>query len=152
MAEALDSAEVHDGISHEQVGLFDHVLRVFEASLGDLCAVEHGSKLEGEQDQRTKCHGPIHLVGVHKGVTEQQVLSTLGQPDAVLIVGSFGIYVADKVQNIQLVFLANCRDGSSTAHNVQRFIDWLSESGESDDFFLRSIKRRNIIDAVIKQI
>lgn len=102
-------------------------------------------------NQSGRVNGPIHLIGVHKGVTEQQALSVLGHPDAVVVEGAFGIYIADKVQNIQIVFLSNCRDMSSTKHNVQRFLSWLEESGESNDFYERSVKRKKIIDVIIKQ-
>ncbi len=101
--------------------------------------------------QSGRVNGPVHLIGVHKNVTEQQALSVLGHPDAVVVEGAFGIYIADKVQNIQIVFLSNCRDVSSTKHNVQRFISWLDESGENNDFYEKSEKRRKIIDVIIKQ-
>lgn len=102
-------------------------------------------------NQPEPANGPLHLVGVHKGVTEQQALSVLGHPDAVVVEGSFGIYVADKVQNIQIAFLSNCRDISSTKHNVQRFMSWLDESGENNNFYERSKKRKKIIDIIIEQ-
>jgi len=95
--------------------------------------------------------GPIHIIGVHKGVTEQQAINVLGQPDAVIVEGSFGIYIADKILNTQMVFLSNCRDSSSTRHNVQRFLDWMNESGESDSFFMRAERRSNILDVINKQ-
>jgi hypothetical protein len=98
-----------------------------------------------------KCSGPIHLIGIHKGATEQQAITLLGHPDAVIVEGAFGIYIADKVQNIQMILLSNCRDASSTVHNTQRLLSWLDDSGESDEFYERSKKRRNIIDVVIKQ-
>lgn len=97
-------------------------------------------------------NGPIHLVGVNKGVTEQQAIGILGHPDAVVVEGAYGVYIADKIQSIQMVFLANCRDSASTRHNVQKFIDWLQESGEVDDFFKRGKSRKAIVDIINKQI
>ena len=98
-----------------------------------------------------KTYGPVHIIGVHKGVTELQAIKTLGYPDAVIVKGPFGIYIADKIQNIQMVFLANCRDSASIRHNVQKFIDWLQESGEAGDFFCRAEKRKEILDVINKQ-
>lgn len=101
--------------------------------------------------QPNPANGPVHLIGVHKGVTEQQALSVLGHPDAVVVEGPFGVYIADKIQNIQIVFLSNCRDATSTRHNVQRFMSWLDESGEKKNFYERSNKRKKIIDVIIEQ-
>lgn len=98
-----------------------------------------------------KAYGPVHVIGVHKGVTEQQAINTLGQPDAVIVEGPFGVYIADKIQNIQMIFLANCRDSASTRHNVQKFIDWIDESGESDSFFTRAERRIQILNIINKQ-
>lgn len=95
--------------------------------------------------------GPIHLIGVHKGVTEQQAITILGQPDAVIVDGPFGIYIADKIQNIQMVFLSNCRDSASSRHNVQKFLGWIEESGESDSLFLRAKRRSQIMKIINKQ-
>ena len=81
---------------------------------------------------KSKAYGPVHVIGVHKGVTEQKAINTLGQPDAVIVNGPYGVYIADKIQNIQMIFLVNCRDSASTRHNVQKFIDWLEEFGEFD--------------------
>lgn len=99
----------------------------------------------------SRIHGPIHIIGVHKGATEQNAISILGHPDAVVVQGAYGVYIADKIQNIQMVFLAQCRDSASTRHNVQKFIDWLQESGEASSFFLRAERRRQLLDVIVKQ-
>ena len=92
--------------------------------------------------------GPVHLIGVHKGVTENQARNLLGFPDALIIEAPFGIYIADKIQKIQMIFLKNCRDSISTQHNIQRFLDWIVETGESDFLRKRSISRRKIVDTI----
>jgi hypothetical protein len=97
-------------------------------------------------------YGPIHIIGIHKGITETQATTILGHPDAIVVNGSFGIYIADVIQNIQMVFLANCRDSASTRHNVQKFISWLQESGEDEFLFKRAEFRRKILDVINKQI
>jgi hypothetical protein len=97
-------------------------------------------------------YGPVHIIGVHKGVTESQATTILGYPDAVVVKGSFGVYIADGIQNIQMVFLANCRDSASTRHNVQKFISWLQESKEEDFLYKRAESRRKILDAINKEV
>jgi len=59
--------------------------------------------------------------------------------------------VADSVQKIQLVFLANCRDQTSTRHGVQQFMEWLDTSGESNRLMQRAASRRKIAQAVAKE-
>ena len=63
--------------------------------------------------------GPVHLIACQKGVTETQALRQLGFPDAIVVSASFGVYVADDVQKIQMAFIANCRDKTNTENNVQ---------------------------------
>jgi hypothetical protein len=63
----------------------------------------------------------VHVIACHKGVTENQAVGLLGFPDATIVTPAFGVYVADNVQKIQLILLANCRDESSTRYAVQRF-------------------------------
>ena len=72
----------------------------------------------------------------------------LGFPDATVVTPTFGVYVADSVQMIQLVFLANCRDRTSTRHAVQRFFDWIERSGESDYLVERAKSRKKIVKAI----
>lgn len=67
--------------------------------------------------------GPIHIIGCHKTVTESQARNILGFPDATILKDSFGIYVADNIQKIQMVFLEKCSDSYSTAHSFQEFIN-----------------------------
>lgn len=97
-------------------------------------------------------NGPVHIIGIHKGVTESQAIAILGHPDAIVVKGSFGIYIADVIQDIQMVFLENCRDSASTRHNVQKFISWLKESNEESFLFKRAESRRKILDVINKQM
>lgn len=94
--------------------------------------------------------GPIHLIGCSKTVTENQAISLLGFPDAIIVQGSFGIYVADKIQKIQLCLIPNCRDLSSTIHNLQRFFEWLEGSDELQDMVSRAQSRRFIVDVTLE--
>lgn len=95
--------------------------------------------------------GPVHLIACQKSVSESQALRQLGFPDAVLVAAPFGIYVADDVQKIQMVFIANCRDETTTQHRVQRFLEWLAQAEEEQFLARRAVSRRKISDLVAKE-
>lgn len=96
--------------------------------------------------------GPVHFIGCHKRVSEAQAVSLLGQPDLTLINAPFGIYAADVVYSIQVVLLSDCRDQSSTRHALQRFFDWLEQSGEAALLLERAAKRMRIVNAIAKEV
>jgi len=96
--------------------------------------------------------GPIHIIGCSKSVSEAQAIALLGFPDATIVPGSFGVYVADNVQKIQMCFVTNCRDKSSTVHGVQQMFEWLVRSGESTHLLRRAKSRRKIVDAVMAEM
>lgn len=95
--------------------------------------------------------GPVHLVGCHKTVSESQALALLGFPDATVVEAPFGIYLADDIQKIQLIFLENCRDESTTRHAFQRFREWMSQSGEAAFLAKRAVSRTKIIRVVANE-
>ena len=95
--------------------------------------------------------GPVHLIGCHKSVTEANAIKLLGFPDATVITTPFGVYVADNVQKIQLVLIANCGDEATIRHGVQRFFDWLEQSGESRLFASRAAARARIVRLIAKE-
>jgi len=95
-----------------------------------------------------KICGPVHLIACQKSVSESQALQQLGFPDAIVVSAPFGIYVADDIQKIQMVFIANCRDETSTRHNVQRFLQWLTEQGE-DRLLVQRARSRRLIGNLI---
>jgi hypothetical protein len=96
----------------------------------------------------TATGGPVHVIACHKGVTESQAMRVLGFPDATIVRAPFGVYVADDVQKIQLVFLRDCRNPTQTGHAVQRFIDWLDQSGEGERLGGRAESRLRIVAAI----
>jgi hypothetical protein len=96
--------------------------------------------------------GPVHIIGCHKSVTENQAVNLLGFPDATIVTPEFGVYVADNVQKIQLVFLANCRDDATTRLAVQQFQAWLRRSGEAPYMAQRARGRKAIVSAIAKQL
>jgi len=107
---------------------------------------EHVAEME-----KAHASGPFHLIACHKGVTEAQALNLLGFPDATVVNPPFGIYVADPIQNIQLAFLAGCRDESSTRYAVQRFNEWLYSAGEAEYLARRAQRRLAIAKTIAAQ-
>ena len=59
---------------------------------------------------------------------------------------------ADNVQKIQLVFLANCRDPTTTAYQVQRFFDWIDQVGEGPMLVRRAASRARIVRAISSEL
>lgn len=97
-------------------------------------------------------HGPLHLIACHRGATETQATSLLGFPDATVVSGPFGVFVADDVQKVQFAFLANCRDDSQTRHASQRFLEWLQQTGEAVLVARRAVSRARIVKVVAREM
>jgi len=89
--------------------------------------------------------GPVHVVACHKGNTESQARAMLGFPDATVVSAPFGIYVADPVQSIQIVLIAQCRDETSTRIGVQRFLEWLDAAKQGDELVRQAFKRKSVV-------
>ncbi len=94
--------------------------------------------------------GPVHVIACQKGVTETQAIRQLGFPDAVVVSAPFGVYVADDVQKIQMAFVGNCRDRTTTREKVQSFLNWLNEHGEAKFLVQRATRRREIANLIEK--
>ncbi len=95
--------------------------------------------------------GPLHVIACHKGATETQAMRLLGFPDAVVVNAPFGIFVGDNIQKIQFAFIVNCRDESTTRHGVQRFFEWLTQTGEETLVADRAKARARIVKAIAKE-
>lgn len=92
--------------------------------------------------------GPVHMVGCLQGVTQTQATALLGNPNATIIDAPFGIHVVDNIQKIQFVLLRQCRDLTTTRYNVQRFFDWLRQSGMERQLAIFAASRKKIIKAI----
>jgi hypothetical protein len=92
--------------------------------------------------------GPIHLILCHKTATETQAAKLLGFPDATIVSPPFGVFVADPVQHVQFVFIKDCRDESTTRHGIQRFFEWLLQTGEEANLVIRAKHRATIVRAI----
>lgn len=95
--------------------------------------------------------GPLHVIGCHRTATEAQAAALLGFPDATIVSGPFGVYVADDVQKIQFVLLANCRDDTMTRLGLQRFLDWLEQAQEGPRIVGRARSRALIARLIAAQ-
>jgi hypothetical protein len=95
--------------------------------------------------------GPVHVIGVHKGVTEKQARDLLGQPDVSTVVTAFGVLAVDRISKVQCFLLRNCRDDTSTRHAVQRALAWISRSGEDDLVAKRAQSRARIVKAIANE-
>ncbi|MNF46963.1 hypothetical protein D3C85_1302740 [compost metagenome] len=93
----------------------------------------------------------MHFVACHRSVSETQATNLLGFPDATVISSPFGVYVADNVQKMQFVFLANCRDPVQTRLAAQRFWEWSEQAGESQYMADRAMARARIVTAIAKE-
>jgi hypothetical protein len=100
----------------------------------------------------SKCGGPLHIIACHHTATETQARKLLGFPDATVVSAPFGVFVADNVQKIQFVFIVNCRDESTTRHGIQRFFEWLEQTGEDVLIAKRAKSRASIVKAIAKEI
>ena len=95
--------------------------------------------------------GPIHLIACLKAATEAQAIKLLGFADATIVSGPFGVYVADKIQKVQFVFLNNCLDDPRTRHAAQRFFEWLEQTGEDLLLAKRALSRGRIVKAIAQE-
>ena len=96
--------------------------------------------------------GPVHVIACQKSVTEAQAMGLLGFPDATIVSGAFGIYVADNIQKIQLCLIANCRDAASTRHGLQKLFDWLQRTGEDAFLAQRAMSRAKILKTIAGEL
>ena len=92
------------------------------------------------------------MIARHKSATESQATKLLGFPDATVVTPPFGVFVADNVQKIQFAFITNCRDEANTRHGVQRFFNWLTQTGEDTLLAERAKARARIVRAIAKEL
>lgn len=89
--------------------------------------------------------GPVHVIACQRGATETQAQRMLGFPNATVVAAPFGVYVIDPIQAVQLVLIANCWDEHATRLAVQRFMEWLPQSGQLPILVRTSKKRKEIV-------
>lgn len=105
-------------------------------------------QLSGHLTEKGGVTGPLHIIACNKTATETQAMKLLGFPDATVVSAPFGIFVADPVQMVQFAFIKDCRDESTTRHGVQRFLEWLKQTGEDQNVARRARHRAVIVRAI----
>ena len=96
--------------------------------------------------------GPVHLIACHRAATESHATKLLGIPDATVVSTPFGIFVADNVQKVQFAFIGNCRDEANTRHGVQRFFEWVEQTGEDQLLAKRAQSRAKIVKTIAGEV
>jgi len=98
-----------------------------------------------------KSPGIVHVVACQGGVTEAQAQRLIGTPDAIAVSSDFGVYVADHVQNIQVVLLCRCSDPDAVQTAVQRFRYWLTANATATLMHRRAQARARILAIVARE-
>lgn len=94
--------------------------------------------------------GPVHFIACQRAVTEAQALRQLGHPDAVVVRPPFGVYVADDVSKVQMIFLADCHDAGNTRARVQEALAWLERANETQLMLRRAEGRAEIVRTIAR--
>lgn len=102
--------------------------------------------------KKSRSVGPLHLIGCHKSITESQALKVRGIADCTIVKTDFGIYLADSIQKIQIIFLANCRDLTATQSAITEMFQWFEQSDEKVDIVKRARSRKKILTAIAKEM
>ena len=69
-----------------------------------------------------------------------------------MVSAPFGVFVADNIQKVQFAFIKDCRDEATTRHGVQRFFEWLAQTGEDALVANRAMSRARIVAAIAKEV
>lgn len=117
-------------------------------SIGQPFAKDH----ERLSDLKKDVIGPVHIIGCHKGVTESQAAKVLGLNEIMTVDGPFGIYIADPIMKIQMIFLENCRDETTTRHAIQRLMEWFEQTDEIVELIARAGSRKKIVEAIAAEV
>ena len=152
-----DAALVGDNVS---VSLDQHNVLILPHAFPAALSISQASEMVGKpflNDHKLagilgkKLVGPVHVIACHETATKAQAIKLLGFSDAEVVTAPFGIFVADNIQKIQFAFIVNCRDEANTRHGVQRFMEWLEQTGEAGHVANRATSRTNIVKAIAKE-
>lgn len=84
--------------------------------------------LHGQAAPGTTWIGPLHVIGVHKGVTESQMRSHLGNADIAILKTPFGFVAQDRSQAIQVAYLSDCVEEDATVEGAAELLSWLADT------------------------
>lgn len=95
--------------------------------------------------------GIVHVVACHRSITESQALRMLGSPDAMAVTSDFGIYALDRVQKVQMLFLARCGNETAIASRLRLLEEWLKSSGEQTRLVDNARSRQRILQVIAQE-
>ncbi|MDN5105038.1 hypothetical protein O8C79_07030 [Aliarcobacter butzleri] len=112
--------------------------------------------LDVEEMKKNDEIGPVHIIGCYGSITESQVKKILGFNDAIILKSSFGIYVADRVSQIQMIFIEKCQNKDIVKKNIASFFDWLSidikQEKMDEKIKFRAKKRFKIVQTMYENL
>lgn len=126
-------------------------------ALPDAMSVAEARELVGRPYLNDLAHlsaksiGPIHFIGVYKNATESQLRDVIGHQDVAIIQESFGFYLWDLINHVQLVYITNCKDPEVTTLRTQEFFTWLRLHGETNYVIDRATRRLEILKVIDSQ-
>jgi hypothetical protein len=157
--EKQESLSLGDNMYDTKIGT-NHVL-VHMQAIPDALSISKARESVGQsflndherlRDMKEKVFGPLHIILCYKTITENQVRSIIGYPDIEVVKAPFGIFAAEEIYKVQIAFIINCRDQTTTRHGLLRFIEWIKQSQESEWITKRAISRKKILKAIAKEI
>ncbi len=92
--------------------------------------------------------GPVHVIASFTTTTDAQARRLLGFPDATVVKDTWGVWVSDALQRIQLVLIDRCTSPSATRARVQQAVQWLRSTGEDTTLAERAGRRAAIVKAM----
>lgn len=104
-----------------------------------------------DQLRRLDAPGIVHVVACHRSITESQALRMLGSPDAMAVTSDFGIYALDRVQKVQMLFLAGCGNETAIAARLRLLEEWLKSSGEQARLLDNAQSRQRILQVIAQE-
>ena len=150
----------------KSVGVFvpfeeDKVVLIRCHAIPDSMSVSAARELVGQpflldhqysQDLGDNYIGVVHLIACYGRVTEAQTRKFIGYPDVMIVCPPFGVYAVEHIYKSQVILVSNCRDDTSTRNGVQRFFDWLEQSGERKNLLARAMARTEIVKKIAEVI
>jgi hypothetical protein len=103
------------------------------------------------QIQEIDAPGVVHVIACHRGITESQAQKILGSPDAMTVATDFGLYALDRVQKVQILFLAKCGNETAVASAARLMGEWLQATGEQARLVANAESRRRILQAIAQE-
>ena len=89
--------------------------------------------------------GPVHAVGVHKGITQSQMRAHIGNADIAILKTAFGYVAQDRSQAVQVLYLADCVEEDATVEAAAALMEWLREPEMAAQMLDLAERRRGMI-------